>query len=683
MEPERCGPYLLLRLLARGGMGELFLAKRADGGRRAPLVVVKRILPELIDQPDFTAMFLSEGRIATLIEHPNVVRVHELGEEAGTCFMCMEYVAGKDLGTALRRLEAPLELPLALLVMREVCAGIGFAHDAVGPDGIPLHIVHRDINPYNILVSYSGEVKITDFGVAKARLRDRQQTRHGVLKGKLGYLSPEQARGLPVDQRSDIYLLGLVLFELTTGRQAIAGRDAEMLTLATQARVPRPRAVDRRYPPALEQIVLRAVARDPAHRYQSAWDLQRDLRGFEAEHGLAATAGDLAAWMKRLFAAEHEESREVEAPFIYAARADDDPLAATAVYDPSLPVGAARPAVPGDDLAPRLVTADLRPSRPRAVRATPSGPAPRVEPALTMPGLRADETRSLAVDELRATGALGPRPQFDDRTALIDELRSTVEDEPVFAAPPAAPQPEVPQQPAVRAAPRRARWVPRVALAIGLLGLAILVYAPVSHEGGLPPLSPDGAPRASLRDAGAALRAATDAAPRDSRAATASRDWRGPAPRDSTVLAPDTARASARELVPVSIACTPRVTVYWRGDSLGSVPLLARLPPGRHVLVLQSREPLVQTTRELTVTRGGRTSARFELGRGKLDLRVRPWAEVEIDGVRAGTTPMSPLELWEGRHDVRLFNPKLNVERRVRVVVRRGRTTRLVRRFGD
>ncbi|MCC6750576.1 MAG: serine/threonine protein kinase [Deltaproteobacteria bacterium] len=297
---EPFGRYTLLRRLAVGGMGEVFLAQQPGIAGFSKQVVVKRIRPALVDDPHFVEMFLNEGRVAALLDHPNIVQIYELDEVDGIYFIAMEYVPGRDLGTMLEMVSGPLELSYALYILLNACEGLAFAHDAVGHDGQPLHLVHRDISPPNILVGYAGTVKISDFGIAKVA-RQNQQTAAGVLKGKFAYLSPEQARGHAVDYRSDIYAMGLLLFEVTVGRRANpANTDTAMIFAAAKRDLPSPSSIIPDYPPELEGIFLKATTLDPDDRYQHVKELQEDLLAFQVEHRLVVSAGRVGEWLQKL-----------------------------------------------------------------------------------------------------------------------------------------------------------------------------------------------------------------------------------------------------------------------------------------------------------------------------------------------------------------------------------------------
>jgi serine/threonine protein kinase len=280
---SRLGRYELLAPIGRGGMATVWAARIAGTGEVGRWVAVKVILPSLASDPELDTMFLDEGRLARRIRHPNVVEVFEVADHEGTPFLAMEWIEGESLhalltATARRRTITPT---MAVSLVARVAAGLHVAHGLCGDDDKLLGVVHRDVSPHNILISTDGAVKLVDFGVAKARGRLAETTSAGQLKGKFGYMSPEQATDKPVDRRSDIFSLGIVLFELTTGRRLFRGRnDAETLRQVTSAEIPWPSRIVKNYPNRLERIVLKALERDPMRRYQSAAALQLDLEAY-------------------------------------------------------------------------------------------------------------------------------------------------------------------------------------------------------------------------------------------------------------------------------------------------------------------------------------------------------------------------------------------------------------------
>ncbi|RKH62214.1 protein kinase domain-containing protein [Corallococcus aberystwythensis] len=319
MSIETYGSYQLLKRLATGGMAQIYLARRPGSDAPDKLLVLKRILPHLSENDEFVRMFLDEARIAARLAHPNVVQIYDLGAEGDTFFIAMEYIHGVDARRLWKRSETaglPLPVPLVCRILLEACAGLDYAHKKTDATGRPLDIVHRDVSPQNILVTFDGGVKVVDFGIAKAA-DQATVTRSGVLKGKYSYMSPEQASGQRVDRRSDVFALGVVLHELLTGGRLFK-RPSDMLTLSAVAEchVPVPSVVAPRVPVELDAIVLKALAKDPDARYQHAQELQRALEGWLASQPQPfGTTADLAAYMRQLYAdrlTEEARSGEVQ-----------------------------------------------------------------------------------------------------------------------------------------------------------------------------------------------------------------------------------------------------------------------------------------------------------------------------------------------------------------------------------
>ncbi len=261
-------------------MAQVLLGRQTGPNGFERPVVIKRILPHLVRRQSFVDMFLDEARTIASIRHPNVVNIHDFRHEDGELFMVMEYLEGETTASLRRRLNSRGErLPMALWchVFAETCAGLHAAHQATNEVGLPLNLVHRDISPPNILVTYDGGIKLIDFGIAKSDHR-ASQTDAGHIKGKYAYMSPEQAQGKSLDARSDIFSLGVVMFEMTTGRRLFK-RNTELLTVQAVCNdpIPDPATYEPHYPPELYRICLKALARAPAERYQSALELRRDL----------------------------------------------------------------------------------------------------------------------------------------------------------------------------------------------------------------------------------------------------------------------------------------------------------------------------------------------------------------------------------------------------------------------
>ena len=299
----RLGKYTLERLLARGGMAELYLARQGGAKGFEKLVALKLVLPHLAGDAHFLEMFLDEARLAGRLDHPNIAQVLDLGEADGEHFMAMEYVHGVNVRDLLARAEEAGALPLdaALTIVVDACRGLHYAHELADEGGAPLGIVHRDVSPSNLLVRYDGVVKLVDFGIAKAANRN-QQTATGILKGKSGYMSPEQCRGLPVDRRSDIFGLGILLYELTTCQRLFYGdNEFAILNRIVDGEFERPSEVAADYPAELENIALQALDPVVDNRFSTAQQLQDRLETFAKERGLQLSDTRLSAVMRGLF----------------------------------------------------------------------------------------------------------------------------------------------------------------------------------------------------------------------------------------------------------------------------------------------------------------------------------------------------------------------------------------------
>jgi serine/threonine-protein kinase len=270
--------YELVDHLASGGMGELFVARRVGDAGFERLVVVKRLRADLADDERHAMMLIDEARIAATLYHRNLVQVHDVGIDAGQVVLVLEYVPGVNLASLLDAIApAPLPYDHALAIVIEIARGLHYAHERDDDDGQPLAIVHRDVSLPNVLIGDHGDVKLTDFGVAKARSR-MYTTRSKSIKGKLGYMAPEQIRGQPVDRRTDVFGLGVVLFEATTGVPLYtAESEYETMRRVLDGEVADPRSVRDGYPHALAVVVGTAIARDPDHRYTSAGEMAAAL----------------------------------------------------------------------------------------------------------------------------------------------------------------------------------------------------------------------------------------------------------------------------------------------------------------------------------------------------------------------------------------------------------------------
>ncbi|MCB9753980.1 MAG: serine/threonine protein kinase [Myxococcales bacterium] len=306
----RLGRYEIVRRVAVGGMAEVFVARTTALGGFEKYVALKRILEPHARNRRFVEMLLDEARLAATLHHPNVVQVYDVGRDASTYFYTMEYVHGRDLRQLLQavaRRESWVPREHAINIIIGAAAGLHYAHEKRGHDERSLNIVHCDVSPSNLLVSFDGCTKLVDFGIAKAATTDIQ-AEPGRLRGKLSYMSPEQCRGETLDRRSDIFSLGILLWELLTGQRLFrGGPDLELLKRIAYEQAPSPATAQPDFPRELERIVNRALKLEPEFRYQSAQELQIDLEEYAREQRMAVSAVNLAAYMDEVFPPEDRE----------------------------------------------------------------------------------------------------------------------------------------------------------------------------------------------------------------------------------------------------------------------------------------------------------------------------------------------------------------------------------------
>jgi serine/threonine protein kinase len=307
--PQPFGDYHLLEKIATGGMAEVYRARAYGLAGFEKILVIKKVLASLAKDSEFLELFIDEAKIAVQLMHVNIVQVFELGEVNNHYYMAMEYVHGLDLARLVARAKArndgpkgnprDVPLPLALFMISEVLKALDFAHARCDEDGNHLHIVHCDISPQNILVSYAGEVKITDFGISRAAFQAKGL--HEVIRGKYAYMSPEQVDGKALDGRSDLFSLGIVLFELLTGRRLFKAKSRdETIARVRRAEVPSPRSYRPEISEDLEAIILKALAPKPQDRYLTAGQMLEDIGVLMVREGHRATNNDLAAFVRNV-----------------------------------------------------------------------------------------------------------------------------------------------------------------------------------------------------------------------------------------------------------------------------------------------------------------------------------------------------------------------------------------------
>ncbi len=608
---DRIGRYEIVDKIAVGGMGEVWRARQLDRDDRP--VCLKTISEVWASNPEFQRLFLDEARLSALLAHPNVVEIYELGMDRGRHFIAMELLDGLALVDIAERILAREERfppEVAAEVLIDACAALHFAHELRDGSGKALEIIHRDVSLENIFVTWAGQVKLLDFGIARGAVSSHH-TQPGVVRGKSSYLSPEQVRGAPVDRRIDVWALGVVAYFLACNQMPFRGGSRQEVAAAIlTATPPPPSAVAPSVPPELDRIVMRALQKNPDERYATAAAMQGDLEAFlrsrEAPFELR-----LAQWMRMRFGrAEHTRTVVVGSPF------SDEPEGRRFI-------------------------------RPAAVTVASA----RVELTRVAEPARSDDTQE--VSEIRAvpreTSGSSSTSTFSVRQRRVGPIAVGAVSAVLVAA--------------------FALWwgfgtvVERVPASTSRIELA-----PVREE--------SGTERGQKRDE----------AQEESRAVRpVERERRERPPQTHTAMArpsraaePDAPRGGT-----LVITSNVEADVYIDGRKVGTTDAIVRdLAAGKRQLRVVAP---TGARKELSVkiSAGAVTKRTVSFGQGTLALRVQPWANVKIDKKLVGETPMPPVPLVEGRHEVVLENPEINRRKRLFVTIRPGREESLVVNLKD
>ncbi|HVE85574.1 MAG TPA: serine/threonine-protein kinase, partial [Myxococcales bacterium] len=585
----------------------------------------------------------NEARLASSLTHPNIVQVHDLGQEQGAYFMAMDFVAGHDLYSIARKAalqRQPLPPELAAKIVAGACAGLHYAHTKKNLQGQPLHVVHRDVSPANILVSYEGEVRLTDFGIAKAEAQG-VKTRTGVVKGKFSYMSPEQIKSQPLDGRSDVFALGITLHEVLTGRRLFR-RDSELAVMhdILETEAPPPSSQRPELPKALDAICARALQKDVRRRYQSAQEMQQDLEAFLAKAGTPSGPTEVAAYMLRHFAEEHAAYQDLVKQLDTA-----DPSALAMFIEEN--------------------SALARISRSDGTGSTGEKQPPRTEMTGT-PGPAAPPPRSRSRGPLVALG-LAIAAAAAAGTVLY--LRPPVSVATISPPPPAA---KVEGAVQVDSDPAGARIL-LDGSPTGLVSPATITPVSFGQEHKLR-LERDGFQPKEI--------AFTLTEQMAQKAVSASLMPVPPPEEQSAAKEPEpepaVARAGAKAghaMGTLQLSSDPTAEVLFQKKAMGKTPAKLRLPVGKVELVLVNRELSLTRKVEVEVPRSGVGTQQIAFRKGKLAADVKPWADVYVGAKKLGTTPFAPRELYEGTYVVKLVNSDLGAIKEVQVTVTPGNTT--------
>ena len=661
--PQVFGKYYLLDRLAVGGMAEIFRARTFGEGGFENQLVIKRILAHLSEDENFVRMFMDEARVTVLLQHANIVRIYDFGKIRANYFIAMEYVEGKDAKLLLRKVvEVGRRLPpeFAAYIALEAAKGLDYAHRKNSLEGVALDVVHRDVSPSNLLLAYDGVVKVADFGIVKAS-NVAETTDAGTLKGKFEYMSPEQAQGLPLDRRSDIFALGICLHELLTQRRLFKGEtDVATLERIKRGDIPPPTSLNPAVPDRLEAICLKALRVDPTERYQDARELAADLLDFLYPVPPETIQQRLAAFMAEVFAEEiareHqrlEETTRVAREMHHSADAVE--------LDEDWEAEDATPSTNGSGARPRTGSG-VR------TRGTGSGARGAVEspPPASAPSSRIGTIIALG---MVAVAGVSAAAWFAAREPEVREVEKIV---------------EVEQEATVGVvkltiAPRAGRvsvdGAPRgEGTSVVLSDLSPGPHVVRVDAEGLAPWQETLTVVAGETERVGVTLTAAAAPPREARP----RDERE---RDATPTAPASASATAT----VQFRSTPSgARVVMDGDTLGITPFTWEGPAGQKRTFSFQLDGYQSANAVTTLPAGGgRTTVERALqaraaATGTINVNVVDgWAEIWVDGVKIKTSPLFNHTLSEGVHEVRARNTVKGLDEVKKVTVRAGGSTTL------
>ena len=671
MAVTQFGKYQLLKRLAVGGMAEIYLARQTGLQGFEKLVVVKIILPNLADDQKFVGMFLDEARLAATLNHPNVVQVYDLGQEKGAYYIAMEFIAGQDLTAVVKKAKKAvgnISIDVAGRIIANAAEALQYAHTLKDNMGRPLNLVHRDVSPSNILVSYSGATKLVDFGIAKAESQNAK-TQAGTLKGKYSYMSPELIRGQPIDGRNDVFALGIVFYEVLVGRRLFR-RETELAIIhdILEGKVPPPSKLRPEIPAEIDKIVMKAIEKDVKNRYQSAQEMQLAIERFLSSGGHPVTTLDVQAFMEVTFAEENMQYQTLlrELPTASPAKLEAM-LAVDAANEGSQATGSSfSGSVPKPLLHPDeedVLVKKARKGPPLAVVIGGVGALvlAAIGVGFLVKGPSAGEVMvrseppgaAILLDgepTLQKTPAVLKPVKFGPHTIVVRLSGFAPGDTGVMLTKDSASAQVSFELKAQQAAPAELTITTEPAGAEVFIDGRSAGASPVKGKSVESTL--EHVVRVHLEGFADETVSVTPAAG-EKKSVTLTLK---PAAAHEVARAdpqPDKTRTQAKQFS-LQVSTTPPVDVAVDGKPKGRSPVTVKLPPGKHQLVFTDATLGLKVSQTLNVAKDEAYNREFK--KGKLAFSVVPWAHVYIAGKRVGTTPLKPLELWEGDYKVRLLN---------------------------
>jgi len=706
--PREFGKYHLIEAIAAGGMAELFRAKLYGAGGFEKDLAIKKVLPQLARDDAFVQMFMDEAMITVTLSHGNIVSVMDFGELDGEYFLVMEYVDGVNLQNLIKKCQDvndPVPVPIACYTALNICRGLDYAHRKVGPDGRPLQIVHRDVSPQNVLLSFEGEVKIVDFGIARAASRITS-TQAGVVKGKVAYMSPEQLTGQAVDNRSDIFSVGIILYEMLTNRRPFeGGTPQETMAQISRGNFEKPGKLNKKVDKKLTAVIKKALERNPKKRYKTAGEMATALSDYIYRVGQHADASTLAAFIpKRLpdarprtipptpiRAIRRETDERGPSPKVHVEKQD---LKSQPDHFP-LPAPAPAPAPVMDEPEPVVISDgeavsfgslglppeyeaedSKRPTDPERPKAGALPAQPSIMEAETRMLPRSDETEQVDPDLLSAATMLLtaqhepeltpkpeiPKPQPEETKPPAEDVESTwMKSEPSEAPPPepeAEPEPEPPASDSalVKAALAPKRTGIKIAMAVTAVVIVVaialfIILRPGDQPGTEEPPPPE--------------KPATTAAVSPEPA---------PPPEPAPVPVPEKKPEVVEKEPP------PPPPPEKEEPTLAPIkkPVVKKAPPRKKKkkkpVVKKPKppppEPVIEPPERVAITKSKPAPGKT----GTLRINSEPFAVIYKGNQRLGPTPQMNIKLPAGSHTLTLKNDALGITKRVRVRIEAGKT---------
>ena len=717
---ERFGKFEIITKIATGGMAEIFLARQEGIEGFKKLVVIKRILPHLSSDKEFVNMFLDEARMAALLNHPNIVQIYDLGVIENAYFIAMEYIDGVDISSILKRgreQKSFLRLGWILKIISQVCDGLYYAHCLKDSSGQSLGLIHRDITPENLLLSFTGNVKITDFGIARARGRSTSTT-SGTLKGKFPYMSYEMVKGMEIDSRSDIFSLGIVMWEMLTYRRLFK-RDTEIASINAilNEEIPSPKKYFKNLPDGVEAIVMRALERDRDKRYRNAREMGDAIEDFISQRRISVKLSDLSDYLTTLFPdrklmANREGLSSSKLQKIVEIK--EHKSASNSL--PVITIQKRNPVSESETVVlphrPEIEVEKIDDNRVSEVSNEPVS-LPEVKPLSEIMEKIEPEKDFSKVEPEEAKGEIEKETMeaVEEKGERVEAQKDTTESAPPIEVPPK------------EGSKTKLMVIGAVLVLIVLIGTVFLLLNKGREESAetkssdvvsISAVSQTGTEAqkqvveaskensvetkqvaSAESDKGSSEHKEADVkvASLNKKSEIAERQQNAPRkesriekPVDVKKEKPEEIKEKPKEEVAavvqkngfISIDSDPWTEVYYEGKKIGDTPLIRfEVPSGNQSIVLKNSEFGFEKTIKLDVKPEENTAQKVKFGKGLLNITTNVPVEVRLGGNVIGKTPLSNLDMYEGIYKITLFDPAQKKSKTIKVEIKASKTTEI------